>query len=244
MLPDGLDELMSVLDIRTTMSLIEKTARWVSLETFSYLPVWYPEHARGALFYKENWSAPQMNTNRESGVSVHKREGNTHANKALTYAFGLNSGGRKNWSCCHIWGVDDARFQSPNRVVQDPRFFSCVGNMVLLPTPLKAFTDSVPEVQTMLRICARNLYGWSCDHSDIESQHKELDQWQNWDVYPGSWPRKIGQQSPKGTVAFSTEIKTRADRRKSAVFRDIHESGEFYPRDNVSGVLAYWDISE
>jgi len=49
----------------------------------------------------------------------------------------------------------------------DRCFFSCVGNMVLLPTPLKAFTDAMPEVKNMMRICTRNLYGWQCDHPNL-----------------------------------------------------------------------------
>jgi hypothetical protein len=56
-------------------------------------------------------------------------------------------------------------------------FFSCVGNMVLLPTPLKAFTDTMPEIKSMLRICARNLYGWQCDHesmSAINCSHRRI----------------------------------------------------------------------
>jgi hypothetical protein len=65
------------------MRLIEHTARWVDLETFRLLPIWYPEHARGAHFYKKNWSEPQMNTNRETGHSEHKREANRYANVAL-----------------------------------------------------------------------------------------------------------------------------------------------------------------
>ena len=76
---------------------------------------------------------------KNSTKGTHKQEGNLGANKALTHALGLRSDDRPNWSCCHIWGVDDARYQSVNLVVQDHRFFSCVGNMVLLPTPLKAF---------------------------------------------------------------------------------------------------------
>ena len=44
-------------------------ARWVSKETFERLPVWFPEHTRRGLFYKANWSEPQHNTNRQTGVS-------------------------------------------------------------------------------------------------------------------------------------------------------------------------------
>lgn len=119
------------------MGLIERTARWVDPATFRLLPVWYPEHARGAPFYKDNWSEVQFNKNRQTGHTEHKREVNTYANKALTRALGLRSDDRPNWSCCHIWGVDDSLYQQSNIIVRDHCFYSCVANMVLLPTPLK-----------------------------------------------------------------------------------------------------------
>ena len=163
-LPDGLAAMRDVIQPSEVMRLIEHTARWVDPETFRLLPLWYPEHARRTYFYKKNWSEPQMNKNRQTGHTEHKREGNVHANKALTRALGLRSDDRPSWSCCHIWGIDDAQYQEANAIVQDRRFFSCVANMVLLPTPLKAFTDTMSEVKAMLRICARNLYDWHCDH--------------------------------------------------------------------------------
>jgi len=83
---DGLDALRAQLRPVEIMRLIETTARWVDPETFRLLPLWYPEHARRTLFYKENWSEPLMNKNRQTGQIVHKREGNVHASKALTYA--------------------------------------------------------------------------------------------------------------------------------------------------------------
>lgn len=58
---DGLDTLRAVIGLREIMSLIERTARWVSPDTFKLLPLWFPEHARRAFFYKNNWSEPQMN---------------------------------------------------------------------------------------------------------------------------------------------------------------------------------------
>lgn len=152
---DGLETLRGVMSLREIVSLIERTARWVAPETFKLLPVWFPEYARRNLFYKNNWSEPRMNKSRATAQSVHKSEGNVHANNALTLALGLMKKQRPNWSCCHIWGIDDVRFQLSNVVVMDRRFFSCIGNMVLLPTPLKAFTDAMPEVKAMLRISGR-----------------------------------------------------------------------------------------
>jgi hypothetical protein len=59
----------------------------------------------------------------------------------------------------------------------DRRLFSCVASMVLLPTPLKAFTDTMPHVKVMLRICARNLYGWPNGQAEFDAANRALDKW-------------------------------------------------------------------
>lgn len=239
---DGLDALRSVLSLREIMSLIERTARWVSPETFQLLPIWYPEYARGAPFYKKNWSEPQMNKDRETGVSVHKHEGNIHANEALTLALGLRKKNRPNWSCCHIWGLDDAKYQLSNVVVMDRRYFSCIANMVLLPTPLKAFTDTMPEVKAMLRLCARNLYGWQCDHDCLLEFNANLDKWDRWEAYPESWPRTPNAREPLGVVPLSQAIRSSAERRLATVRKDMERAGSFYPRDAVRAACEHWKI--
>ena len=241
--PDGLEALQAELKLDEIMRLIERTAAWVDPETFRLLPVWYPEHARRALFYKANWSEPQLNRNRETGDTIHKREGNLYANKALTKALGLKSQGRQNWSCCHIWGVDDAAYQSSNRVVQDRRFYSCVANMVLLPTPLKAFTDTMPEVKAMLRICARATYGWSCDHENLDGLDAQLDSWADWSAWPASWPRTIGDGQPLGVRPLTKKIKKDAKARLAAIRKDLREAGQYYPREDVRKALDYWGIA-
>jgi hypothetical protein len=241
-LPDGLAALRAELELGEVMRLIERTARWVDPETFRLLPVWYPEHARRAYFYKGKWVEPQLNRNRQTGHTEHKREGNLYANKALTYALGLRSGDRPNWSCCHIWGVDDAFYQEANAVVQDRRFYSCVANMVLLPTPLKAFTDTMPEVKAMLRICARHLYGWHCDHESLADTIAKIDAWGDWDAYPKSWPRSGAPATPLGVVPLSLDIRRSAARRLSQIHYDLTSAGPHYPRDEVKAALAYWRI--
>lgn len=241
--PDGLDALRSVMSVLDIMLLIEKTARWVHPETFRYLPVWYPEYARKSLLYNGNWAEPRMNKNRLSGQTVHKFEGNTTANKALTLALGLRSDERPNWSCCHIWGVDDAAFQQSNTVVQDHRFFSCVGNMVLLPTPLKAFTDVMLEVKMMLRVCAAHLYGWICDDISVDSVAQNVRNWSDWSSYPQTWPKPDRQSIPFGTAPFSARVKAAADRRKVAIGNDLANAGQFYPREAVLTALRHWGVA-
>ncbi|WP_260688482.1 MULTISPECIES: hypothetical protein [Rhizobium] len=185
-----------------------------------------------------------MNTNRVSKAKAPKFEGNINANEALTKALGLRKKNRPNWSCCHLWGVDDAKFQKSNDVVSDHRFFSCIANMVLLPTPLKAFTDTMPEIKAMLRLCARNLYGWQCDHETMEATNRALDAWSDWSAWPTSWPREGETKLPLGTVAITDAIKTDADKRLIAIRRDLVEAGEFYPREEVRNALRYWRIAE
>jgi hypothetical protein len=224
------------------MRLIERTARWVDPATFRLLPIWYPEHSRRGLFYKANWSEPQLNRNQQTGVAVHKHEGNNYANRALTHALGLRGGDRPNWSCCHIWGVDDPTYGSSNLVVQDPRYYSCVANMVLLPTPLKAFTDVMPEVKAMLRTCAYHTYGWRCGHDAVAAI--DVDEPCRDAAYPASWPRRTGDGFPPGTVPLTDGIVADARRRLQRIRHDLDHAGRFYPRDQVRSVLDYWKVAQ
>lgn len=233
---------MAELSVTEVMRLIERTARWVDPLTFDLLPVWYPEFARKVYFYKSNWTEPQMNTNQQTQQSVHKQEGNLNANKALTYALGLRSKGREGWSCCHLWSVDDALYQETNAVVQDRKFFSCVANMVLLPTPLKAFTDTMPVVKAMLRLCARNTYGWQCDHVSQEATNAALDGWNDWSSYPKSWPKEQNDSTPLGIMKINDDIYATANRRWKAIQDGLEHAGPHYPKDEVLSVLAYWKL--
>ncbi len=242
MIFDGLDALRKVMSVRDIAMYIERTARWAAPETFKLLPLWFPEHARRSPFYKENWSVPLLNTNRRTGVSIHKPEGNVYANQALTLAVGLKKKLRPNWSCCHIWGIDDATYQLSNDVVMDRRFYSCIGNMVLLPTPLKAFTDTMPEIKAMLRICARNLYGWQCDHDKLLATNVALDEWTDWSAYPTSWPRSPNEKLPLGLVPLTPDIRASAEKRLADIRYDIEHAGSFYPRQEVRDAMVYWHI--
>lgn len=234
--------MRDVIQLKEVMRLIEHTARWVDPETFRLLPLWYPEHARRTYLYRKNWSEPQMNKNQKTGHTEHKREGNVHANKALTYALGLRSDDRPNWSCCHIWGIDDTQYQEANAIVQDRRFFSCVANMILLPTPLKAFTDTMPEVKAMLRICARHLFDWRCDHERTVDSFASIEAWTDWSAYPPSWPKADRASLPSGVVKLDDGIRESAARRLKKIREDLDNAGTYYPRDEVRKTLAYWKI--
>ena len=239
---DGLEALRRVMSLREIGSLIERTAKWVAPETFKFLPLWFPEHSRRSLFYKSNWSEPQMNKNRATGHAVHKSEGNVHGNKALTLALGLRGKDRPNWSCCHVWSVDDPQYQLSNAIAMDRRFFSCVANMILLPSPLKAFTDAMPDVKAMLRICARNVYGWPSGAPEFETMNAELDKWFDWESYPQSWPKTLNEKMPLGVAPFSPAIRDCALKRLDATRHDLKEAGPYYPREEVRAALAYWKI--
>jgi len=126
--------------------------------------------------------------------------------------------------------------------VQDRRFFSCVANMVLLPTPMKAFTDEMPDVKSMLRICAKNFFGWQCDHKSIMTENAKLEKWQTSDDYPESWPRQIGDSAPLGVMPINADIRQSAVRRWRNIQEDLERAGPHYPQEEVRKALAYWKL--
>jgi hypothetical protein len=234
---DGLVELKKHLSVKEVARLIAETARWVDPETFRLLPVWYPEYARGKHLHNDNWNEIRRIEKKDTGEVQDKKEGNTQANIALCKAMGTTSKVRPNWTCCHIWGVDDPTFARRNTVVKDHRFFTCVANMVLLPTPLKAFTDVVPEIKAMLRSCSATLYGWKCDHPDLA--HAKPAVFDPAD-FPDVW---LQPQDVPGIVPINDKIRTAAIERKARIKRELQSAGPHYPREEVRAALRYWNIA-
>ncbi len=241
-IPDGNEALRA--DIPAVVELIERTARWVNPETFRRLPVWAPYTARGRPLYDAGWTRRYTNTRKATGLTAEKFEGNVAALQALVAALDVASPKPKNWTVCHIWGYDDPSFAEQSRVVQDPRYFSCVANMVWLPTPLKGFTDTLPEIKAMLRVCAFHLYGWACEHPSVATQAAKVKS--DWlpDGYPESWPsRDRPGLLPLGTAPFSERIAREIARRKRKIQADLGDVALLhYPRAEVVEVLKFWCI--
>lgn len=237
MFGDGLVELKKQLSVKDVAQMIAATARWVDPQTFALLPVWYPEYARGRPLHNDNWKVVRRISKQDTGEIQDKKEGNTQANIALCKAMGTTAKARPNWTCCHIWGVDDPTFARRNTVVKDHRFFTCVANMVLLPTPLKAFTDVMPEIKAMLRECSATLYGWRCDHPDLAAVTPAT--FDKGD-YPEAWTRA---ENVPGVVAINDKIRKAAHDRKTRIKRELAEAGPHYPREAVREALSYWRIA-
>lgn len=237
--PDGLEEIRGALPM--VVELLARTARWVHPDTFHALPLWYPETARGQPMFDARWSRVYENTDRETKAVSRKREPNIKAGNALRTALGARK--TPNWTVCHIWGVDDPKFQESNRVVRDPRYYSCVGNMVWLPTPLKGFTDSMPEIKRMLRTCAFHLYGWACEHSDVAEEAERVRTGSTPDGYPETWPTRERRSLPPGTAPFSDRVRKAIAKRKAEIQKALADTSlAHYPRDEVQAVLAFWGI--
>jgi hypothetical protein len=237
--PGGLDEIRNELPY--VVALLAQTARWVHPDTFRALPLWFPETARGRPMYDAAWTRVYKNKDRETKSVVEKREPNIRAGKAMRAALGASKA--DNWAVCHIWGVDDPAFQKSNRVVRDPRYYSCVGNMVWLPTPLKGFTDSMPEIKLILRTCAFQLYGWVCEHEDVAGQAEAVRTGEIPEHYPAAWPTHEKQCLPPGTAPYSDRVQGAIARRKAEI-REMLDDATLvnYPRDEVREVLAFWKI--
>lgn len=241
-IPDGNEALRD--DIPAVVELIERTARWVNPETFRRLPVWAPHTARGRPLYDASWSRRYTNTRKATGVTAEKFEGNVAALNALVAALDVASPKPKNWTVCHIWGYDDPSFAQQSSVVQDPRYFSCVANMVWLPTPLKGFTDTLPEIKAMLRVCAFHLYGWVCEHPSVAEQAAQVRSGWIPGGYPKSWPSPDNPgASPPGVAPFSVRIEREIAKRKQKIKADLANAAFLhYPKDDVLSVLKFWNI--
>lgn len=238
---DGLEELSAHVRLEFVAEAIAKSARWVHPDAFRALPVWYPEFARGAPSYDANWSRRYQNKNRTTGQVVEKWEPNIKAGKAFLGALGAVK--TPNWTVCHIWGVDDPSFQRSNSVIRDPRFYSCVGNMVWLPTPLKGFTDAVPEIKHMLRVCAFHLYEWVCEHDDVKDDAARVRSGEIPVHYPMSWPTGSRRVLPPGTAPCSQRVVAAIAKRKAELKAALNSDAfHHYPREQVRSVLSFWRV--
>jgi len=228
----------------TIAGLIERNSMWVSPTTFSKLQVWYPHVARGRPLYDASWTNPYTNTRRATGSTAAKFEGNVAASNALMAALGVMSPKPKNWTVCHIWGYDDPSFAGQSSVVQDPKYYSCVANMIWLPTSLKGFTDSLPQIKSMLRVCAFHLYGWACEHPSVAAEaHRIRLGWMP-PFYPQTWPCKERPNStPTRMAPFTDRIESKISKRKEKIKLELEATNlPNYPKKDVLEVLRFWNI--
>ncbi len=238
-IPDGLQEITDELPI--IMKMIARTVRWTHPGVFEALPVWRPDIARTHHLYKADWVTPATN----NGAA--KFETNVAAQDSLMSALGVVGKKPTGWTTCHIWSYDDNDYVGRSRIVQDRRFYSCVGNMVLLPTPLKGFTDAMAEIKIHLRVCAFHLYGWACEHEDVADQAAVVRSGKIPEGYPEEWPTNDRHMLPPGVGPYNETIAKRIVERKKKIANFI-ETKEFlkYPTEEVREVLDFWkiDISE
>ena len=241
-IPDGNDEIRA--EVPAIVEIIARTTRWVHPETFRKLPVWCPYIARGQPMFDKSWTRQYQNKKRATGETSGKTEPNIAAGKAFVDALGIARPKPRNWTVCHIWGYDDPAFAKEGSVVRDPRYYSCVGNMVWLPTPLKGFTDAVPGIKTMLRTCAFHLYEWACEHETVKDQAEAIRAGAIPEGYPRSWPAPDRKGLlPPGTAPFTADVEARINRQKEKIRAMLaDESLVNFPRQSVRDVLAFWKV--
>lgn len=234
--PDGLTEIKNELPL--IMKMIARTTRWVHPDTFKALPIWCPDTARGYPQYDARWSRVLVNKR-----GVQKKEANIRAANALVEALGVGAPKPKNWTVCHIWGYDDDKFMGNSNVVRDPLYYSCIGNMTWLPTPLKGFTDAVPEIKECLRVCSFHLYGWACEHDDFKTPSERIRSGEVPLNYPEDWPTAERRVSPPGIAPYSERVKYSIAKRKAKLQSQLADKTlEYYGHDAVRKVLAFWKV--
>jgi hypothetical protein len=242
LVPDGNQAIKA--DIPAIVDLIVRNARWVNPETFRRLPVWCPHTARGQPLYNFDWSRRYTNTRKITGVTLDKTEGNVAALKTLVSALDVATPKPSHWTVCHIWGYDDPSFSQSSAVVQDPKYFTCIANMIWLPTSLKGFTDTVPEIKDMLRVCSFYLYGWACEHPVVAEKAEKIRSGWVPDAYPALWPSSENSGVlPPGVAPFSKRVDQQIEKIKKQIKLSLKNSELLhYPRDQVTEVLKFWKI--
>jgi len=228
-LPNGIALFMQILANHhvNPVDLIAESARWVDPRMFQALPVAFPHAARGLPAFNVQWQ-PATRT-----------ETNEHANLALYKALGERRRNDRSWTVCHLW---DCFVEQRNVVVTDRRYYTCLANMVLLPTPLKALTDSVPEIKYALRFRSYQLYGWCCDYPDpqvLNEANRIANLAHNGD-FPAHWPA-IWSAAPAAPASQVPQVVLDwVNARKESITQLCHAAPENYPVTEVRQVLTHW----
>jgi hypothetical protein len=116
--------------------------------------------------------------------------------------------------------------------------------MVWLPTPLKGFTDAVPEIKLMLRCCAYHLYDWVCEHPDAKVDAERICSGYVPDGYPKSWPIHDRTIYPKGTAPYSATVIANIEKRKRQITQRLQDASlTYYPKGEVRSVLEHWKVT-
>jgi hypothetical protein len=116
--------------------------------------------------------------------------------------------------------------------------------MVWLPTSLKGFTDTLPEIKAMLRVCAFHLYGWACEHESVAVQAAEVRSGRIPPNYPAEWPDgKSPGRLPPGTAPFTERTQLAISKRRAKIKSDLENAAYiYYPKSEVEKVLEFWNV--
>jgi hypothetical protein len=216
---DGLDTFKTAcLEMQIpVMDLIVRTARWADPAVVTELPVWYPAFRRGMELFKADWNRPQLRQDRTRSL-----ETNYRANWTIHAAVGYKG---PNWTCCHVWGYSDLSFQQRGSLTYRHQYYTCLPNLLLLPSPVKALTDCMPEVQQAIRVCSWQLYGWTPDPTDASEAELIRSGWVP-SHYPSVWPSLGNPVVPPGLVRATPAILRQARRRKEAIAEELRHAEE------------------
>jgi hypothetical protein len=116
--------------------------------------------------------------------------------------------------------------------------------MIWLPTPLKGFTDALPEVKAVLRVCAYHLYGWACEHPSVAAEAASVRANSIPPNYPQSWPTADRRVLPPGTAPYSEPVRRPINKRKAQIRASLENPAlTYFPFAEVREVLDFWKIS-
>lgn len=127
--------------------LIAETGLWASPEAHELL---IKENGTGAFFPKRRRYRKGAGEVKGQKIGDLRLDDNTYANHAIKRSIGIDRKDITAYVACHIWPQS----------CYDPRCYTVLANLVLLPAPLAGLSDHDPGIQATLQFRSFELYGW------------------------------------------------------------------------------------
>ena len=160
-------------------TLVAETAIWANPNMHDGTP-WYPNTRRCRTAQGEK---------RGQILDGVKLDDNTYAYQAIKRAVGIPNNCLVGFEACHIW---------PN-TCYDPRYYTTIANLVLIPRAIAGVSDHDPEVQAVLQYRSYELYGWYPEGLQCPSKPA---------FYPKAW---------RAPEAFNQEVLNAYNSRRNTV---------------------------
>lgn len=192
--------------------LVVETSLWVSKDIFDFITensklrtpgVFYPYAVRKQGAELEG-KKPRWKETKNGRLFI---DSNHKPQNALSYCLTGKSFQAafkdKNYACCHIYG---------NKYIHEWKYFTCIGNLIFLPSALQSLTDHDEDVMNCLSQIAYLRFGWKPEGFNLNINDKVKDLIPlvkeikcPLEIFSNVWERELSKYRLTYKEAFNTE---------------------------------------